>query len=163
MPFTKEAPTAQARRLADRELHGKATTGEVEWLYAHPLLWYRALRKAEERINNTIFQARTRLAELRTELVIPGEPLPQAYLKAKAQSEARQRGRESFKMKVEARIQDASSLMGGDTVSRWLHGDLIIGFNDIGYAINSGDLTEARALVQLWIKRLSEKEFKRDQ
>lgn len=159
MEFRKEAPTAQARRLADRELSGNATAGEIAWLHEHPLLWYRALRKIDDRINNTTFQDRTRKAEVRTEMVVSGQPIPQEYLRFKAQADARRRGREAFKLKVEERMQDATSLMGGETVARWMHGDLIMGFYDIGYAINSKDHISAQELIQMWIRRLSEKEF----
>lgn len=163
MEFRAEAPTAQARRLADREIRNEATSGEVAWLHDHPLLWYRALRRMEMETRIHIFKARTDLSELRAELIVPGRRIPSEYLRAKAAVDKAQRGREHFRSLVDERLEQARSLMGGETVDRWLHGDLIMGFYDIGYAINSNDLPAAREMIQMWITRLSEKEIKREQ
>lgn len=144
---------ATARRWADREIRGEASPGELEWLHAHPVLWYRALHGMWLETNAHSLKLRADLEAMKGEREQYGMASPE-YMRAKREYAKKQQGREHFKQKVARRKAEVVAMMGGGAIDKRITGDLVAALADIVWCIDDGDLESARRIATLWTGRL---------
>lgn len=147
-----EPPMRTARRYADAELGSHATEEETKWLYAHKLLWLRALAQIRRDVESHIAKDRRSLEPLKPPA---GTHASSVYLRAKSAMEHRSIGRVHFLQVVDRRTEEVKSLLGPDPLDHRLVGDMIQAFERIADAIETDDLDGAHDLALSWSTRLS--------
>lgn len=147
--FIPEPPLVTARRIANREIAGKASPGDVHWLYAHPVWWGRALREMERDVNNHLALRRRDLSAARP---AQGEN-PAAYLAMKAANDAEEVRRLYFKRRVEERRAQVDTLFG-DMWKKTTPGDAVRAFTAIALLIEDDDVQGARDTALFWAEKI---------
>lgn len=136
----RATPYNIARRAAPAEVKGYATTEDIDWLYAHPLLWLRALIALRRRVENHIAKDRLSMTAHK-----PGSGANQAeWLRAKHRHDIRIRDRLHFLDLVKERIEEVKPSVGSERADRMIVGDVIADMLDLAQIADEGDLDGAR-------------------
>lgn len=149
--FFTEAPLRIARRFADADLIDKADSTQVGWLYAHPLLWYRALKQIETDIATHMGASRADLAKMRLENPFPlGNP-SEEYRKRKDEIQLSERTRNHVRRIVQRKQEYVTTLINPDTVE--IGGKLIGIMQTMADLLADDEVEQARDMALGYVKK----------
>lgn len=148
--FRFESPLITARRYAEKEIHGEATNGQIQWLHENILLWLRALVRIRQEVESHIAKDRIDLAPLKPPA---GRHPDQRYLDAKAECDKRTQKRLHFMQIVERRAEEVKAHLG--SANRVMLGDIIEAFLDIEVLIQNEDHYDAASKASHWADMLA--------
>jgi hypothetical protein len=154
IPFTAKSPLAKARDLAVLDIKKDISGTELQWLYANPILWLKALQQLKMSAQNGIAKDKLSLAPLKPK---PGTHPNKEYLDAKNELDQRMQGRLHFIGLVDTRLNDVLSILGPRPAYEKISLGTVIGvFSVINTLIEEDDVEGAMDLIDHMIKKWSD-------
>lgn len=148
--FLAESPLKTARRYADMELKRQARPPEIEWLYAHPLMWLRALTRIGRDIENHIAKDRASIVHLKPKDGVAAGP---EYLTAKAAVDMRAGSRLHVAQLAKNRIEEVKAILGPEPAIGYVSIGHLIGLMlELAEMADEGDLAAASDKARFYAK-----------